>query len=253
MCVTVACCRSSAIVHQSPGHVEHSRAVPGWWEASPAGWHLPGPSVYVCRRSLACYLFFFSPFSFYSNPSAIKKKGTKHLQNNSFRRSPLPSNGPFAMEQIETQASDLRFLAQAQVPLSNSPSVTYETPRPGPQHQASPGSASFGGNSATHGDSTASSANKRKSTDDGLSSAKQTRSKRNRVSFWLSVWRRVAVAQPHHHRLRHVCLCACPGCWLPVTVTPGKRKQGGDVVRHLCPLSPDLLFNLSPAIHFFSG
>ncbi|KAJ4150693.1 hypothetical protein LMH87_011430 [Akanthomyces muscarius] len=84
------------------------------------------------------------------------------------------------MEQIETQASDLRFLAQAQVPLSNSPSVSYETPRPGPQHQASPGSASFGGNSATHGDSTASSANKRKSTDDGLGSAKQTRSKRNR-------------------------------------------------------------------------
>ncbi|KAM3461553.1 hypothetical protein NHJ6243_004931 [Beauveria neobassiana] len=99
------------------------------------------------------------------------------------------------MEQIETQASDLRFLSQAQVPLSNSPSVTYETPRPGPQHQHrhqhqhqqhqqqdhdhdSPGSASFGGNSATHGGDPA--ANKRKSTDDGLSSAKQTRSKRNR-------------------------------------------------------------------------
>ncbi|KAM3446703.1 hypothetical protein MY3296_009409 [Beauveria thailandica] len=103
------------------------------------------------------------------------------------------------MEQIETQASDLRFLSQAQVPLSNSPSVTYETPRPGPQHQHqhqhqhqqqrhqqhhdhdSPGSASFGGNSAAHGgDLAASSSNKRKSTDDGLGSAKQTRSKRNR-------------------------------------------------------------------------
>lgn len=87
------------------------------------------------------------------------------------------------MEQIETQASDLRFLAQAQVPLSNSPSVTYETPRLGPQ-QGSPGSASFGGNSAAPGDSMGASANKRKSSDDGLASAKQTRSKRNRVSFF---------------------------------------------------------------------
>ncbi|XWW98528.1 hypothetical protein V2A60_006528 [Cordyceps javanica] len=87
------------------------------------------------------------------------------------------------MEQIETQASDLRFLSQAQVPLSNSPSVTYETPRTGPQQHGSPGSASFGGNSATHGDAAAASAGKRKSTDDGLGSAKQTRSKRNRVSF----------------------------------------------------------------------
>ncbi len=201
--------------------------------------------------ALSPVVSFFFPFSFYSNPSAIEKKGKKHLQNGSSRRSPLPSNGPSAMEQIETQASDLRFLAQAQVPLSNSPSVSYETPRPGPQHQASPGSASFGGNSATHGDSTASSANKRKSTDDGLGSAKQTRSKRNRVSFLFSVWRRVAVANPHHHRLRRVCLCARQGCWLPVTVTPGKHKQGGDPVRHLCLLSPDLLFNLSPVIHLF--
>ncbi|EGX93076.1 fungal specific transcription factor, putative [Cordyceps militaris CM01] len=79
------------------------------------------------------------------------------------------------MEQIETQASDLRFLSQqAQVPLSNSPSVTYETPR---HQQASPGSASFGGNSATHGDAAGA---KRKSTDEGLGSSKQTRSKRNR-------------------------------------------------------------------------
>ncbi|OAA70568.1 Casein kinase II, regulatory subunit [Cordyceps fumosorosea ARSEF 2679] len=84
------------------------------------------------------------------------------------------------MEQIETQASDLRFLSQAQVPLSNSPSVTYETPRLGPQQHASPGSASFGGNSATPGDVGGASAGKRKSTDDGQASAKQTRSKRNR-------------------------------------------------------------------------
>lgn len=94
------------------------------------------------------------------------------------------------MEQIETQASDLRFLAQAQVPLSNSPSVTYETPRPGPQQQGSPGSASFGDISAAHGDDATggASAHKRKSTDDGLASAKQTRSKRNRVSFSCSSW-----------------------------------------------------------------
>ncbi|TQV90258.1 fungal specific transcription factor [Cordyceps javanica] len=76
------------------------------------------------------------------------------------------------------QTSDSHFLAQAQVPLSNSPSVTYETPR---QHQASPGSASFGGNSSAHGDAAAAAAAsaKRKSTD-GLASAKPTRSKRNR-------------------------------------------------------------------------
>ncbi len=82
------------------------------------------------------------------------------------------------MEQIETQASDLRFLAQAPVPLSNSPSISYETPRPG-THASPAGSASFGDNSASQGDG----ANKRKSLDDGALS-KQTRSKRNRVSFF---------------------------------------------------------------------
>lgn len=88
------------------------------------------------------------------------------------------------MEQIETQASDLRFLAQAPVPLSNSPSVAYDTPRPGGAHASPAGSASFGDNSASqHGDGAAASANKRKSLDDGGASAKQTRSKRNRVSF----------------------------------------------------------------------
>ncbi|TQV97741.1 hypothetical protein IF1G_03484 [Cordyceps javanica] len=113
----------------------------------------------------------------------IKKSATNHRQT-SASHCLLPSlNGPSTMEQIETQASDLRFLSQAQVPLSNSPSVTYETPRTGPQQHGSPGSASFGGNSATHGDAAAASAGKRKSTDDGLGSAKQTRSKRNRVSF----------------------------------------------------------------------
>ncbi|KAJ3475850.1 hypothetical protein NLG97_g9321 [Lecanicillium saksenae] len=117
------------------------------------------------------------------------------------------------MEQIETQASDLRFLAQAQVPLSNSPSVTYETPRPGPQ--GSPGSASFGDISAAHGESTGASANKRKSTDDGLASAKQTRSKRNRVS--LSSWAR---------RRRPSCITDSRGVrqgLLPVTVTAAPK------------------------------
>ncbi len=87
------------------------------------------------------------------------------------------------MEQIETQASDLRFLATAPVPLSNSPSISYETPRPG-THASPAGSASFGDNSASQGDGGAS-ANKRKSIDDGGASAKQTRSKRNRVSLRL--------------------------------------------------------------------
>jgi hypothetical protein len=105
------------------------------------------------------------------------------------------------MEQIETQASDLRFLAQ--VPVLNptsSPSLgpgsgagRGGTPARTPgsavgtsagaaiayDNQASPSSASVGDNSA-HG---ASASNKRKSTDDGQGNAgKQTRSKRNRVS-----------------------------------------------------------------------
>ncbi|KAM0226364.1 hypothetical protein ACHAPQ_003472 [Fusarium lateritium] len=107
------------------------------------------------------------------------------------------------MEQIETQASDLRFLAQ--VPVLNptsSPSLgpgsgagRGGTPGRTPgtavgasagasiayENQPSPSSASVGDNSA-HGAS-ASHANKRKSTDDGPGSAgKQTRSKRNRVT-----------------------------------------------------------------------
>ncbi|KAF5256019.1 hypothetical protein FOXYS1_13530 [Fusarium oxysporum] len=107
------------------------------------------------------------------------------------------------MEQIETQASDLRFLAQ--VPVLNptsSPSLgpgsgagRGGTPARTPgsavgastgapiayENHASPSSASVGDNSA-HGAS-ASNANKRKSTDDGQGNgAKQTRSKRNRES-----------------------------------------------------------------------
>lgn len=97
------------------------------------------------------------------------------------------ADGLQTMEQIETQATDLRYLAQAPVPLSDTASA-YETPQP----QGSPGSASVGDNSAPHtagghhhqgsySNSDPSNPNKRKSFDDGGSSAKQTRSKRNRV------------------------------------------------------------------------
>ncbi|XP_044719079.1 fungal specific transcription factor domain-containing protein [Hirsutella rhossiliensis] len=78
------------------------------------------------------------------------------------------------MELIETQASDLRYLAQAPVALSDTASVSYDTPQPLPQ--ASPpgsGSASFGENSAAN-------ANKRKPPVDDGDGQKQTRSKRNR-------------------------------------------------------------------------
>lgn len=120
------------------------------------------------------------------------------------------AGGPFgAMEQIETQASDLRFLAQ--VPVLNATPTPSSGPGPGvgpggtpggtpgvgvgasaaaaagydttpqPQTQASPGSASVGENSAPS--VSTSNANKRKSLDDGSTAAgKQTRSKRNRVS-----------------------------------------------------------------------
>ncbi|KYK55196.1 hypothetical protein DCS_07158 [Drechmeria coniospora] len=85
------------------------------------------------------------------------------------------------MEQIETQASDLRYLAQVPVALSDSASVSYGTPQPRPAQGSPDGSATFGDNSAL-----ASHSNKRKSIDDGPGSGqKQTRSKRNRVSFTL--------------------------------------------------------------------
>lgn len=100
------------------------------------------------------------------------------------------------MEQIETQVTDLRYLAQAPVPLSDAASVSaYETPQPQPQ--PSPGrSASIGDNSApaptnaaTPASATGGHSNKRKSLDDGGSAAKQTRSKRNRVSTRLMRFR----------------------------------------------------------------
>ncbi|QUC23744.1 uncharacterized protein UV8b_07985 [Ustilaginoidea virens] len=105
------------------------------------------------------------------------------------------------MEQIETQASDLRYLAEAPVMLSDTPSASYGTPRPGVQASPSSGSAhaGYGDNSAAaasggHGAagsaantraSASASAGKRKSFDDGegaegASAQKQTRSKRNR-------------------------------------------------------------------------
>ena len=104
------------------------------------------------------------------------------------------------MEQIETQVSDLRYLAQAPVPgpLSESPAsaggggggggggaggAAYETPQPHSQGPMSPGSASIGDNSALFaGTETGASGNKRRAEDD-QGREKQTRSKRNRVSF----------------------------------------------------------------------
>lgn len=95
------------------------------------------------------------------------------------------------MEQIETQASDLRYLAQAPVALSDTASVSYDdTPRPGP-HGSPSGSAGYGDNSAAPG-SASNTTNKRKSVDDAAAQ-KQTRSKRNRVS-WIFV--RVLVLAP---------------------------------------------------------
>lgn len=104
-------------------------------------------------------------------------------------------DGLHVMEQIETQATDLRYLAQGPVPLSDTASA-YETPQP----HASPGSASVGDNSApptvagsnmqhhhSHHDAgvggvgESTNPNKRKSVDDGGAGGKQTRSKRNRV------------------------------------------------------------------------
>lgn len=87
-------------------------------------------------------------------------------------------DGRRAMELIETQASDLRYLAQAPVALSDTASVSYDTPQPLPQ--GSPGSAPFGENSAVN-------ANKRKPPVDDGDGQKQTRSKRNRVRPLLTV------------------------------------------------------------------
>lgn len=94
------------------------------------------------------------------------------------------------MEQIETQASDLRYLTAPVGALSDSASVSYETPQSRPQ--MSPGSAMYGDNSALQpggdspGDANAG-ASKRKSIEDGAGIGKQTRSKRNRVSLWVLV------------------------------------------------------------------
>lgn len=94
------------------------------------------------------------------------------------------------MEQIETQASDLRYLTSPVGALSDSASVSYETPQSRPQ--MSPSSAMYGDNSALQAGEDDSpinaneNANKRKSIEDGIGNAKQTRSKRNRVSSRVS-------------------------------------------------------------------
>ncbi|KAH6605910.1 Zn2Cys6 transcriptional regulator [Trichoderma cornu-damae] len=85
------------------------------------------------------------------------------------------------MEQIETQASDLRYLTAPVAALSDSASVSYETPQSRPH--MSPGSAMYGDNSALQvGDASPANGggNKRKSIEEGPGGAKQTRSKRNR-------------------------------------------------------------------------
>ncbi len=135
----------------------------------------------------------------------------------------------FNMEQIETQATDLRYLTQAPVPLANATSASpYSATTPHPQpphHQASPGgSASFGDNSAPTpnpvpapaqtGNATS---NKRKSLDDG-STSKQTRSKRNRVGK--SPWESRFLTPP------------TPLLWsLPVLTIPNYDRR-------LCSISP---------------
>ena len=117
------------------------------------------------------------------------------------------------MEQVATQVTDLRYLAEVPVPLPTDSSAavaaTFDGQSQLHQHQQqqhhqqhhqqqqqqqqtpqtqhnSPGSASLGDNSANVN------ANKRKSFDDGGSSAKQTRSKRNRVSFPIVYIRRIS-------------------------------------------------------------
>ncbi|KOS19824.1 putative transcriptional regulatory protein [Escovopsis weberi] len=85
------------------------------------------------------------------------------------------------MEQIETQASDLRYLARAPVALSDLPSAyDDDMSQHRPQQHASSSSAEYGDNSALGGDEAVGGANKRKSVDQP-GGAKQTRSKRNRI------------------------------------------------------------------------
>lgn len=109
------------------------------------------------------------------------------------------------MEQIETQATDLRYLTQAPVLLSADASPIYEHQG----SQGSPGSASVGDNSAhpTYPHPTVSgNSNKRKSMsqslDDAASAgAKQTRSKRNRyISIaWLVTSHHLPLSRLHYY------------------------------------------------------
>ncbi|KAF5612951.1 transcriptional activator acu-15 [Fusarium subglutinans] len=145
------------------------------------------------------------PNSPYTHPHALHHQilpSRQSLSHSHISDNSATVDGHFGtMEQIETQASDLRFLAQ--VPVLNptsSPSLgpgsgagRGGTPARTPgsavgastgapiayENHASPSSASVGDNSA-HG-ANASNANKRKSADDGQGNgAKQARSKRNR-------------------------------------------------------------------------
>lgn len=164
---------------------------------------------------------------------------------------PNSSSGFNIMEQIETQASDLRFLAQtAPIAIANaaaaaseensnnnngtSPinaavaSSSYETPQTQPHR--SPGSASVGDNSAPF----AASASKRKSLDDGSLSGKQTRSKRNRVSFgnpFSSSFFACDESWSFHflvavHKTTRACICAT------LSLLSQKKKKYNAACRH---------------------
>lgn len=128
----------------------------------------------------------FSPSALSSREGRKKKRREIRVFDIEQHGTRCPPPRARAMEQIQTQASDLRYLTAPVGALSDSASVSYETPQSRPQ--MSPGSAMYGDNSALQpggespGDANAG-ASKRKSVEDGAGNAKQTRSKRNRVSL----------------------------------------------------------------------
>lgn len=115
---------------------------------------------------------------------------------------PSVSADPPIMEHLNTQVSDLRYLSHSMV----DDAAAYEASPSKPQ--GSPGSASLGDHSAPYD------ANKRKSVDDGTGLAKQTRSKRNRVSCDQSPAMFLFISIPHAAQhaicanvLTSFCLC----------------------------------------------
>ncbi|SCO49576.1 uncharacterized protein FFMR_09739 [Fusarium fujikuroi] len=211
------------------------------------------------------------PNSPYTHPHALHHQILSHqsLSHSHLSDNSATVDGHFGtMEQIETQASDLRFLAQ--VPVLNptsSPSLgpgsgagRGGTPARTPgsavgastgapiayENHASPSSASVGDNSA-HGAS-ASNANKRKSTDDGQGNgSKQTRSKRNRRGPFLRGLHKTARYSPiesfESSGIKH----------LGLLVAQHKRTQtAGSAIRtHSCfsPLIPLILMPLPGSLY----